>query len=263
VIAEEEIGSKMRFAVISDLHSNIEALTNVLQDIDDRGIDPIYCLGDVVGYGPDPRACIDLVRERCAFCIRGNHDDALFTGPDRFNPYARHAIEWTKTRLKPGLFKPRSNNDRWQFLEELPLDLRLGDHYFVHGSPRDHVNEYIYREDVFFNADSKLKTIFKSVDRLLFVGHTHLPVIISDDMKTLVPEEGKQEFKLDPDRKYIINVGSVGQPRDRDSRSCYVEYDNDVIRYHRVAYDIQKVVDKINANPSLDSVLGSRLLEGM
>ncbi len=254
----------MRFAVISDLHSNIEALESVFADIDRRGIEPIYCLGDVVGYGPDPRSCIDLVQKRCAFCIRGNHDDALFSGPDRFNPYARHAIEWTKERLKPGLFKPRSNGERWRFLQELPLDLRIGDFYFVHGSPRDRVNEYIYREDVFFNADGKLKTIFKSVDRLLFVGHTHLPVIISDEMKTMVPEgEEDVEFELNPDRKYIINVGSVGQPRDRDTRSCYVEYDNDVIRYHRVRYNTQVVVDKILANSSLDSVLGTRLLEGM
>ncbi len=253
----------MRFAVISDLHSNIDALRSVMDDIDSRGLDPIYCLGDVVGYGPNPRSCIDLVQQRCAFCIRGNHDDALFNGPDRFNPYARHAIEWTRDRLKPGLFKPRANQERWRFLQELPLDLRMGDIYFVHGSPRDRVNEYIYREDVFFNADTKLKTIFKSVDRLLFVGHTHLPVIISDDLKTMVPEEGATEFHLDPNRKYIINVGSVGQPRDRDLRSCYVEYDNDVIRYHRVAYDVQAVVDRILANSALDSVLGTRLLEGM
>ncbi len=253
----------MRFAVISDLHSNIDALTRVFEDIDARGIDPIYCLGDVVGYGPDPRPCIDLVRERCTFCIRGNHDDALFSGPDRFNPYARHAIEWTKKNLKPGFFRSRANNERWKFLEELPLDLRVGDHYFVHGSPRDRVNEYIYREDVFFNADSKLRTIFESVDRLLFVGHTHLPVIISDDMKTLIPEGDEDSFELDPERKYIINVGSVGQPRDRNIKSCYVEYDDGVIHYHRVSYDVQAVVDRINANSSLDSVLGSRLLEGM
>ncbi|MCB9833438.1 MAG: metallophosphoesterase family protein [Planctomycetes bacterium] len=253
----------MAFAVISDVHSNIEALTAVLADIDARGLDPIYCLGDVVGYGPDPEACIDLVERRCKVTIRGNHDEALFSGADRFNPYARHAIDWTKSRIKPGLFRGRATTRRWRFLQELPLDHREGEHYFVHGSPRDPVNEYVYREDVFFNAEGKLRTIFKTVDRLLFIGHTHLPVVISDALETFVPGEQGFEIALQPGRKYLVNVGSVGQPRDRDVRACYVEVDDDLVRYHRVAYEVEAVVKKIGANPALDSVLGSRLLVGM
>ena len=195
--------------------------------------------------------------------VPGNHDEALFSGPDRFNPYARHAIEWTKERLKPGLFKPRSNGDRWRFLQELPLDLRVGDFYFVHGSPRDRVNEYIYREDVFFNADTKLKTIFESVDRLLFVGHTHLPVIISDDLKTFVPEDGNQEFELDPERKYIINVGSVGQPRDGDWRAAYVLWDPEArcAEARRLDYDLETASGKI-LDAGLPEILARRLAVG-
>lgn len=252
----------MRFAVISDIHSNIEALTAVFEDIDRRGIDRVFCLGDVIGYGPDPEACVDVVMERCEFTIKGNHDEALFGGADRFNPYARAAVEWTRDRLKPRLFRSKLSSGRWEFLQNLKIEHRIDDLYFVHGSPRDHTNEYIYREDVFFNADEKLRTIFKSFDRALFVGHTHLPVIITDRLETAIPDESKSEFTLN-DGKYIVNVGSVGQPRDRDSRSCYVEMDGQVVRYHRVAYEIQSVIDKIARQKNLDSVLGTRLLEGM
>ena len=252
----------MRFAVISDLHSNIEALSAVFEEIDRLGIDDVYCLGDVVGYGPDPEACIDLVRERCCFTIRGNHDDALFGNADRFNPYARAAILWTKDRIKPGLFRPRSVTGRWKFLEGLPREHRVGDLYFVHGSPRDHVNEYIYREDVFFNAEGKLKQIFATVERLLFVGHTHLPVVISEDLRTFVPTREKGDVTLG-EGKFIINVGSVGQPRDRDSRACFVEYDDGRVTYHRVAYDIEAVIAKIDRLSALDPALGARLRDGM
>ena len=112
----------MRFAVISDIHSNIQALTSVFEDIDSRGIERVFCLGDVVGYGPDPEPCIDLVASRCEFTIRGNHDDALFNGADRFNPYARAALNWTRDQISPGFFRPRANRKRWEFLENLELE---------------------------------------------------------------------------------------------------------------------------------------------
>lgn len=252
----------MRFAVISDIHSNIEALTSVFADIDERGIDRIFCLGDVIGYGPDPEPCVDLIAKRCEFTIRGNHDDALFTSADRFNPYARNALNWTRDRLAPGFFRPRANRTRWKFLQNLELDKRIGELYFVHGSPRDPVNEYIYREDVFFNAEGKLKTIFQKVDRALFVGHTHLPMVLTDSLKSFVPEEDGASFDLEEER-YIINVGSVGQPRDRDTRACYVEYDEGRITFHRVVYDIDAVVARIESCRALDPVLGTRLRDGM
>ena len=251
----------MRFAVISDIHSNIEALQAVMDDIDRREIETIYCLGDVVGYGPDPEACVDLVQERCTFAIRGNHDDALFNGADRFNPYARGAIRWTRDRLRPGFLRPRVNQRRWRYLQEMSEEERVDDFYFVHGSPRDRLNEYIYREDVFFNVDPKLQAIFDVVDRVLFVGHTHLPVVISDALRTYQPSEDQPQCRLQ-DEKYIINVGSVGQPRDRDPRACYVEYDADVVHYHRIEYDIEAVIRKIAKYDALDPILGSRLLDG-
>ncbi|HYC76527.1 MAG TPA: metallophosphoesterase family protein [Planctomycetota bacterium] len=252
-----------RFAIISDLHSNTEAVGAVLAHIDERKIKTIYCLGDVVGYGPEPEAVCDVVRKRCAFTIRGNHDDALFNDAKRFNALARDAIKYTRERLRPGFLRGRECNDRWDWLRNLPLYQRKGSFLFVHGSPTDPVNEYVYQEDVFFNADGKLKPIFEATEQATFCGHTHLPVIIGSDLKTWTPKDDASEFKLQPGVKYIVNVGSVGQPRDRDSRSCYVEVDGDVVRYHRVPYDIESVQRKILAIPALHELLARRLAEGI
>ncbi len=251
------------FAIISDLHSNVEAVTSVLADIDARGIRTVYCLGDVVGYGPEPEVVCDLVRKRCEFTIRGNHDDALFNDPKRFNALAKDAIRYTRDRLKPGFLRGRDNAERWEWLRTLPLYMRKGEFLFVHGSPNDPVNEYVYQEDVFFNADGKLKPIFEATERATFCGHTHLPVVIGSDLKTFVPKDGASEFVMQPGLKYVVNVGSVGQPRDRDSRSCYVSVEDDVIRYHRVAYDIAAVQKKILAIPALNELLARRLSEGI
>ena len=212
----------MHFALISDIHSNAEALTAVLAEIDRRGVPRIFCLGDIVGYGPDPEFCVDRVPERCEWSLVGNHDKALFANADRFNPYARNAIEWTRDRLKPGFLRTKAQVARWRYLEDLLLEKRIDDMYFVHGSPRDQINEYIYREDVFFN-DGKLREIFATVQRVLFVGHTHLPMIVNDQLKGWLPAGTDPEFELEAGFKYIINVGSVGQPRDRDPRACWVE----------------------------------------
>jgi diadenosine tetraphosphatase ApaH/serine/threonine PP2A family protein phosphatase len=141
--------------------------------------------------------------------------------------------------------------------------MRKGELLFVHGSPNDPVNEYVYQEDVFFNADGKLKPIFEATERATFCGHTHLPVVIGSDLKTFVPKDGASEFVMKPGVKYVVNVGSVGQPRDRDSRACYVTFEGDTIRYHRVAYDIAGVQKKILAIPALNELLARRLTEGI
>lgn len=252
-----------RYAIVSDIHSNLEALTEVFRDIDARKIEKVQCLGDVVGYGPDPEICTDMTRDRCDKTIRGNHDEALFTGADRFNPFARAAIRFTRERLKPGFLRGRRQNaERWEWLRNLPLTFRQGDALFVHGSPRDPVNEYVYQEDVFFNTD-KLNEIFEATERVCYCGHTHMPVVIRSDFKTLVPRDEANFFQLEEGFKYIVNVGSVGQPRDRDNRACYVEVDGDVIRYHRIPYDFKATAQKINAEPLLDEILGTRLERGM
>lgn len=252
-----------RYAIVSDIHSNLEAFTEVLKDIESRGHDLIYCLGDIVGYGPDPEPCSDIVMERCEKTIRGNHDEALFTGAERFNPFARAAIRFTRERLKPGLLRGRHAAERWDWLRNLPLTFRRGNSLFVHGSPRDPVNEYVYQEDVFFNAEPKLREIFEQTEHVVFCGHTHMPVIIRNDLKTFVPRDEEPEHELLPEKKYIVNCGSVGQPRDRDPRACWVEIEDNIVRHHRVPYDFTSTMEKINKAPLLDEILGTRLAKGM
>ena len=251
------------YAIISDLHSNLEALTAVFEDIERRKIPVVHCLGDVVGYGPDPEECVDLVREKCASCVRGNHDDALFTGADRFHALAQAAIRFTRDRLRPRLLRGRRNTPRWEWLKELPLRKRQGEVLLVHGSPVDPVSEYVYHEDVYFNADSKLRRIFEHTDLVVFNGHTHLPGVITSEMETFVPNDENDTYHLDAGRKHIVNVGSVGQPRDRDPRACYLEVRGDRVVWHRVPYDFKKTAEKINRIPLLDEILGIRLSKGM
>jgi diadenosine tetraphosphatase ApaH/serine/threonine PP2A family protein phosphatase len=254
---------KPPFAIVSDLHANLEATTAVFAHIATRGLKTVYCLGDVVGYGPEPAEVCDIVRKSCEFTIRGNHDDALFNDPKRFNVLAKDAIVYTRDKLRPGFLRGKEAAARWEWLRTLPLYQRRGEDLFVHGSPNDPVNEYVYQEDVCFNADSKLKTIFEATERATFCGHTHLPVIIGSDLKTWVPKEDDFVFELKAGTKYIVNAGSVGQPRDRDPRACYVEIDGDVVRYHRIPYDVAATQKKILATNVLHELLARRLSEGV
>jgi len=250
------------WAFISDLHSNLEALEAVFRDIAEQGAGDIFCLGDVVGYGPDPEACVDLVMAKCRLTLKGNHDAALIEGEDRFNRYARDAIRWTRRRLKPGWFKSSRYRERWDWLRNLPLQHKDGELLFVHGSPRDPLNEYIYPGDILFNAEGKLAEIFRAVPHALFVGHTHHPMVLSSRLGSFTPAEGRDRIALGSDR-YIVNVGSVGQPRDGDPRACYVLFDGEEVRYRRIPYDIDAVARKIDRIPELDAVLGQRLHEGL
>jgi diadenosine tetraphosphatase ApaH/serine/threonine PP2A family protein phosphatase len=253
-----------RFALVSDVHSNVEALAAVFKDIAARNIPRTYCLGDVVGYGPEPDVTSDMIREKCKDTIRGNHDDALFNeAHQRFNPLARDALKYTREKLKPGLLASRTTTQRWEWLKGLKRYFRDADALFVHGSPNDPINEYVYQEDVFFNADTKLRTIFDATERVTFCGHTHLPVVIGSDLRTFVPKGEDLEFRLKPNVKYIVNIGSVGQPRDRDPRACYVEVEGDMIRYVRVKYDFRGTQAKIRAIPLLNELLAQRLEEGI
>jgi len=143
----------VRLAVISDLHSNRESLEMVFADIRERGITDMVCLGDVVGYGPDPEFCVDLVRGHCRWCLMGNHDEALFRDASDFNPHAREAIEFTRARMKPKWYHSTERKARWEWLRELPLTHQEGRFLFVHGSPRDPVREYVLSTDGFLNPD--------------------------------------------------------------------------------------------------------------
>jgi predicted phosphodiesterase len=250
-------------ALISDIHGNLEALEAVLKDIQSNNVSEIYCLGDVVGYGPNPRECIDLVMQ-CKVVLLGNHDQGAMFDPDGFNPPAERAIFWTRGQLEAATEQREAKERRWEFLAERPRVYKENGYLFVHGSARNPLNEYVFPEDIY--NQRKMDRIFALVDRYCFQGHTHVPGIFTEALpgemyQFHAPEEINYAHKLDG-RKTLCNVGSVGQPRDRNWRACYVLLDVDTIRYRRVEYDINKTIDKIYAIPDLDNFLGDRLREG-
>jgi diadenosine tetraphosphatase ApaH/serine/threonine PP2A family protein phosphatase len=245
-------------ALISDIHSNLESLQAVLADIEQQGVSEIYCLGDVVGYGPNPAECIDIVMN-CKVCLLGNHDQGALFDPEGFNSGAERAIFWTREQLENGNSSGPDRQRRWDFLGQLPRNVQENDMLYVHGSPRNPLNEYVFPEDIYNRR--KLEKIFSLVARCSFQGHTHVPGVFTESYSFYSPDEIKGEYRLG-NEKAMINVGSVGQPRDGDPRSCYVVIDDDVVRFRRVAYPVDKTIQKIYAIPELDNFLGDRLRDG-
>jgi diadenosine tetraphosphatase ApaH/serine/threonine PP2A family protein phosphatase len=252
----------MRVALISDLHSNREALDAVFADIDTQRVDAVYCLGDVVGYGPEPEYCVDVVRKRCQLCLMGNHDDALFRDASDFNPHARGAIEFTRERMLPAWYSSGEKKARWRYLRELPLSHNQGRFLFVHGSPRDPVREYVLSTDGYLNPD-KLRAIFESFDGVALGGHTHHPGLHDQNLRFHgLNGADTLSLELPAGKRFFINVGSVGQPRDSDNRACYAILEDERITWRRVPYDFQITAEKIVRTGKLSEVLARRLAMG-
>lgn len=246
----------MRTALISDIHGNLEALESVLADIASQNVDRVVCLGDIIGYGPNPRECIDRVRE-LDLCILGNHDQGALFDPEGFSGTAERAIYWTRSQIEDKT-DPK-NSDRWQFLSELPRIVRDDKVMFVHGSARAPLSEYVFPEDVY--NQKKMDSLFALVQTQCFQGHTHVPGIFTRDYQFISPADIKGKFEIKK-QNLIINVGSVGQPRDLDSRSCYVIWDGRTLEFRRVEYPLEVTAKKIRDIPDLDDFLGDRLGEG-
>ena len=281
----------MPTAVISDIHANAEAVRAVLADIESRGIQKIVCLGDIVGYGPDPLECVDLVRQRCVWSLMGNHDFGVLYEPTNFNPGAESAAFWTREQFAK---EPDEKllAERYEFLGRLRVRIveQIGADGIefvktdgsgsknegpsvqpagspipllaVHGSPRRPINEYIFPDDA-QNTPEKLEAIFERVDRLCIVGHTHVPGVFTNEPDFYPPSElGDNCYKFIEGEKAVINVGSVGQPRDGDPRASYVILHADRVEFIRIPYPIDPVAQKIRAIPELNDWLGERLYEG-
>jgi len=236
-------------AVFSDVHGNREAFEAVLAFCRQQGVARTYFAGDIVGYGADPEYCIGLLRDLGACCVVGNHDAAALGKVEAayFNPAARKAVVWTGLRL--------SVEER-RFLDELPL-VHEEAFTLVHGTPaRPEDFDYI------LSPYQAMKAFLALGGRLCFVGHSHRPGILVEE-KDAIRFDGSVSLELDPDRRYIVNVGSVGQPRDGDPRACVCLFDEDKSRIclHRVAYDVARAAAKIRA-AGLPSVLAERLFEG-
>lgn len=247
-------------AIISDIHGNLDALEVVLKDIEERGITRIVCLGDIIGYGPNPRECLDIVRERCTWALMGNHDFACLYEPTSFNASAEASAFWTRRQLENDPDE-ELRRTRWNFLGN--LEPRRVDEIglWVHASPRRPINEYIFPDDV-FTAPNKMTQIFDRFEKKCFCGHTHVTGVFTDEPDFYPPADLRDSYKFLPGEKCIINPGSVGQPRDRDPRSSYAILHEDRVDFVRLEYDIQAVIAKINAESDLSEFLGQRLLEG-
>lgn len=255
----------MKRAIISDVHGNLEALQAVLEDIDRERVNSLICLGDVVGYGPNPCECVKLVRDRCGLVILGNHDQGALFDPDGFNSGAERAIRWTRSQLETHDRLSRNSADSlMDFLGELPRTHSDGDFMFVHGSARRPLDEYVFPEDIY--NPLKMEHIFELVGRYCFQGHTHIPGLFTLSPEFLSPSVPRSdtEVAIDlPATKAMVNVGSVGQPRDNDPRACYVVVEDDRrVRFRRIAYPFETTCRKIHGIADLDNFLGDRLSQG-
>jgi predicted phosphodiesterase len=245
-------------AIISDIHSNLEALQAVVKDIQSQNITEIYCLGDVVGYGPNPRECVDLVMQ-CKIVLLGNHDQGAMFDPEGFNPSAERAIFWTRQQLEQADGNRQMKEKRWEFLAERPRQHREDSFLFVHGSARNPLNEYVFPEDIY--NQRKMEKIFSLIEHHCFQGHTHVPGVFTQGLNFFSPEEISYQYRLTPE-KPMVNVGSVGQPRDGDPRACYVVLEDEMVKFRRVEYPFEETIKKIYAIPELDNFLGDRLRDG-
>lgn len=228
----------MRYAIISDIHGNLEALQAALEHIETLDVEGIVCLGDVVGYGPDPNECIELIRTHCMETVKGNHDAAAIDLMETMsmNKLAREAAIWTHERLDPA---------SKEFLMQLPLKTTIENATLVHASPHE-PEQWHY---IMSNLDAEIA--FRHFDTAVcFIGHSHRPGIFSKNSTEV--------------KKRIINVGSIGQPRDRDPKLSFGVFDTDTLGYEniRLSYSVETTADKM-FSAGLPSELAERLFYGL
>jgi diadenosine tetraphosphatase ApaH/serine/threonine PP2A family protein phosphatase len=241
----------MRYGIFSDIHGNLEALEAVLEELDRRQVDKRICLGDVVGYGPNPNECVELVRERADLVLAGNHDHAAIGRVDTtyFNIYARQAVEWTARQLTP---------ESRAFLESLPFEQVMDDFTVVHSTP-----EEPERWDYLTSIGDALRNFPKFRGQACFIGHSHVPIIVAMRANGECAVERRNPLHFVDGERYIINVGSVGQPRDMNPDAAFGIYEDDARKYElcRVPYDVAATQKKI-INAGLPYFLAERLERG-
>ena len=237
---------------MGDIHANIDALNVVLEDARAQGVTHFVCVGDVVGYNSAPAECIRIVRDelRCP-CVRGNHDhyvSYLDTNLSDFHPSAAQVVEWTRSQL---------SDEDIQWLHDLPLQKPVMGFMLVHAT-LDKPNHWGY---VFENSQAEANFSYQYT-QLCFHGHTHVPIIYSNEPGGVVHYEAR-DFTLELGQRLFINVGSVGQPRDGDPRASYVVYDmaNRHVRFRRLAYDVEAAMAR-NRAAGLPEKCAARLAEG-
>ncbi|MDP9350125.1 MAG: metallophosphatase family protein [Chloroflexota bacterium] len=226
----------MRFGIISDIHGNLVALQTVLDSM--GSVDQYWCLGDVVGYGPDPEECVQTLLDLDHVVVMGNHDAAAVgvISPRSFNGEARRALEWTTRQL---------GRESLSYLKSMPEQLPRNEILLVHGTPRDPIWEYL-------TSVEQAREVFSGMENAYtFVGHTHVPLVFVQDRDGQVlagtPQDGML-LKLASER-VLVNPGSVGQPRDGDPRAAYAVVDSEqmTVEFHRVEYDIAETQKRMRA----------------
>lgn len=234
----------MRLAVLSDIHSNLEALERALEAIEDTEVDAIYCLGDIVGYNANPARCVDLVREHCAAVVRGNHDAAVAANDavEALPPDGQEAVRHNRRCL---------SDDQRSYLANLPLTTTVENCTFVHATPDaptawKRLTTYPAAQKQFEHFDTDV----------CFLGHTHVPAVMADTLGVLQVRHG---------HRFLVNVGSVGQPRDQNPKLSMGLFDTDTFDYEnvRLSYDIDAAAQKIRDTDALPNRLANRLYEGM
>jgi predicted phosphodiesterase len=244
----------MRYGIISDIHGNREALESSLTVLYESGIDRLVCLGDIVGYGAEPDACVTIIRRHADVTVIGNHDAAAVGrfGLENANALAQKALHYSVAQLS------QSNAD---WLHALPYVVKEGRATFCHGAPFNSENfEYAFSLD----KAAHLNELYETLAPVTFIGHSHLTAAYLVTERLTLHLEQAPSFQLRDSVKYVFNVGSIGQPRDRDQRSCCVLWDTDVstVTYLRIAYDIESAARKID-EASLPRQFSDRLFYGM
>lgn len=243
----------MRLAIISDIHSNLEALEAALEDIKNQNIQIIYCAGDLVGYAASPNEVIDLLQQRKVKCVMGNHDYTCINTNEikKMVGNAGNAIHYTKKVITA---------DNFSFLKNLPFNINENGIYLTHGIPPDFFDEYIYMQSA-----HALKLAFKSFHtQVAFVGHSHLFEIYQLTASGQIRGPGfrQNKFELEPRSRYMISAGSIGQPRDDDREAGYLIYDTEIqqVTKRTFQYNVELAIEKIKI-AGLPESNGTRLLK--
>jgi len=241
----------MLYGICSDIHSNLAAFEAVLQSMEDNHVERTVCLGDLVGYGADPNECVELARVNMDICLIGNHDSVAIKHESSlgFNPFAKQAIEWTQRALSV---------DSVAYIRSLPYIHEENDIFFVHASPLSPA-DWVYVTEL----EDALDAFENFSGRYCFVGHTHSPVIVASRSLAIPKVLDEYEYVIADTERLLVNVGSVGQPRDRDPRACWCLLDTETkcVRLIRVDYDIARTQESMR-KAGMPSFLIDRLSVG-
>jgi len=242
----------MRYAIVSDIHGNLEALTAIERDLSSQSVDAVLCLGDSIGYGPNPIECLDWSARQSLYLL-GNAEESTLYPAEIGGEAATETFVWTRAVLSDGA----AGESRRNVLEELPRVAYRDDALFVHASPRSPLHEYLHPEVT--QPRERYWGMLQMTPRLTFSGHTHLPGVL-DVQGQFTPAADRMlwEFawgEFDPRKadseRYLINVGSAGQARDGDLRACYVIWESNRLEFRRVEYDVETTIRKLQSVPEL------------